>query len=97
MDECRKQTFGYMEFVMAVKDLSVVYPVLEEYFGPPFKPAGVNPTKEASSRTAPYGGIEKQQTLFYVERDGKSNCAMIWPWQDKTRATVKLAQGEIVS
>jgi len=95
MSEFRKETFGYIEFVLDVDNLPKVYPVLEEYFGPPFKPCGVAPSKEASARTAPYGGIQKQQTLYYVERDGQSSCAMIWPWQDHTRATVKVAQGQI--
>lgn len=95
VDEFRKDTAGYLEFVLTLQSLPRIYPILEEYFGPPFKPAGMVPTKEAVSRTADYGGIQKQQTLYYVEREGLSNCAMIWPWQDKTRVTVKVAQGEI--
>ncbi len=95
IDECRKTSPGYLELVLSLENLKQVYPALEEYFGPPFKPAGVVPTKEALLRSEPYGGIEKQQILYYVERDGVSNCAMIWPWQDKTHATVKVAQGEL--
>ena len=95
MNEFRKEEPGYLEFVSTTKDLSDIYPVLEEYFGPPFKPAGVVPTKEAVLRSAHYGGIEIQQTLYYIEQEGLSSCAMIWPWQDKMRATIKVAQGEI--
>ena len=95
VDEVRKDSFGYLELVMTAKNLERIYPILEDYFGPPFKPPGVTASKEASLRAAGYGGIEKQQTLYYVERDGVSNCAMIWPWKNKERATVKLAQGEI--
>ena len=94
MDELRKEAPGYLEFVLTTHELPGVYPILEDYFGPPFKPAGMAPSKEATLRTADYGGIEKQQTLYYVEDGGISSCAMIWPWQDKVRATVKVAQGE---
>ena len=94
-EEFRKESQGYLELVLTIQNLGRVYPVLEDFFGPPFKPAGTSPSKEAKSRTADYGGIESQQTLYYIERDGFSNCAMIWPWQDKTRVTVKIAQGNI--
>ena len=45
--------------------------------------------------TKNYGGIQKQQTLYYKDRDGVADCAMIWPWNDGSRSTVKMAQGVI--
>ncbi len=96
IDELRKDQQGYLEFVLSVNNLSSAYSVLENYFGPPFKPAGVASSKEAMARAASYGGIEKQQTLFYIEHGKQSSCAMIWPWQDKARATIKVAQGELI-
>lgn len=95
-EEIRKDGPGYVEFVMGVKDLRQLYPLLEDFFGPPFKPAGVVPSKEAQKRTVPYGGIEQQQVLYYKEEGGVSSCAMIWPWRDDVRATVKMAQGSIL-
>ena len=94
-DELRKEESGYLELVFSIQNLPKIYPVLEEFFGLPFKPAGVAPSKEAVLRAADYGGVEKHQTLYYSEEDGVSKCAMIWPWQDKTKATVKVAQGKI--
>ena len=96
-DEQRKESEGYFEFVLASKDLLKLYPVLEKYFGVPFKPAGVAPSAAAQDRAKKYGGIQKQQTLYYLERAGLSSCAMVWPWNDSSRATVKVAQGRITS
>ena len=94
-DDFRKEENGYIEFVMKAQNLSQLYPLLEDFFGPPFKPAGVAPSREALDRAAHYGGIEKHQTLYYLEAGGLSSCAMIWPWNDKTRVTVKVAQGKV--
>lgn len=95
LDETRKEVDGYFECVIRAKELARIYPVLEKYFGLPFKPPGVDPTKEAKKHAKDLGGILKQQTLYYVENKGLSNCAMIWPWNDDACATVKLAQGQL--
>jgi hypothetical protein len=92
-DEIRKESDGYYEFVISLHHVSKFYPVFEKYFGPPFKPPGVLPSEKAKDVTKNYGGIQKQQTLYFADRNGVLNCAMIWPWGDGTRATVKMAQG----
>ncbi len=92
-EEVRKEAEGYYEFVIGAKNLPLLYPVLEIYFGVPFKPAGIAPSDQAKDVTKRYGSIQKQQTLYYLYRDGLSNCAMIWPWGDGSRSTVKVAQG----
>ena len=93
VDEERKRSEGYVEFVLSSRHLAQLYQVLEKYFGPPFKPPGVAPTKEAEDLARSYGGIMKHQTLYFLQRDGLANCAMIWPWGDGSRVTVKIAQG----
>lgn len=94
-EETRKQYDGYLEIVVQTEALSMVYPILEGYFGPPFKPAGIEPSQSALDITQRYGGIQRQQTLYFVQRDGLSSCAMIWPWSSGIRATIKLAQGTL--
>ena len=94
-DELRKEDQGYFEFVVSQRYVTHLYPVLERYFGVPFKPPGVAPTAEHTRRALNYGGIRKQQTLYYAARDGFDNCAMVWPWGDKSRVTVKIAQGTV--
>jgi hypothetical protein len=94
-DEIRKESEGYFEIVLSTKHLINLYPIFESYYGVPFKPSGVAPSDKAQNLTRNYGGIQKQQTLYYVNRNGVSDCAMIWPWNDGSRSTVKMAQGVI--
>lgn len=94
-DEERKHVDGYLEFVLSSRHLAHLYPVLEEYFGVPFKPAGMAPSAEAADFAKNYGGIQKHQTLYFLKEGGVGNCAMIWPWGDNTRATVKVARGTL--
>ena len=94
-DEQRKDSEGYFEFVLSSRQLPPLYPILEKYFGAPFKPAGVAPSSQAQDCAKKYGGIQKQQTLYYVQRAGLSSCAMVWPWNDGSRSTIKVAQGRI--
>lgn len=95
LDELRKESEGYLELVLATEELTHLYPILESFFGPPFKPAGVKPSRTVSDYVRNYGGIQAQQTLYYVERDGAASCAMIWPWNNGARATIKLAMGRM--
>jgi hypothetical protein len=92
-DEQRKQYEGYLEFVLSDRHLGHLYPILEKYFGVPFKPAGIVPTQKAEDIAKVYGGIRKHQTLYFMDQNGLASCAMIWPWNDGKRATVKVAQG----
>ena len=94
-DEIRKESDGYFEFVLSVKHLLTLYPIFEIYYGVPFKPAGIAPSSTAQDVTKVYGGIQTQQTLYYVRRGSISDCAMIWPWNDGTHATVKMARGMV--
>ena len=93
LDEIREEGEEYFECVLGRKHLASLYPFLELFFGPPFKPPGIKPTGAADDYTKNYGGILTQQTLYYTERDGLSHCGMIWPWNTGERATVKLALG----
>ena len=94
-DEIRKEADGYFELVISTRHLTHLYPILENYYGVPFKPPGLAPSQEARDVARNYGGIYTQQTLYYLKRGEISDCAMIWPWNDGQRATVKMARGVI--
>lgn len=91
-EEIRSQEAGFFEFVVHVELSSQLETVLERFFGAPLKPAGVAPSVEVNRSVAAYGGIRREQTLYYVE-DEKTYCyAMIWPWQNRILLTVKIVQ-----
>ncbi|HTL49011.1 MAG TPA: hypothetical protein VL688_13200 [Verrucomicrobiae bacterium] len=81
-------------FVEAVYNKDVlkksVIPLIEKSFGAPLKPAGAAPSSEASLRAAAYGGIRKDQTLYYRTGEGPLNTIMFWPWSDGQTFTVKI-------
>jgi hypothetical protein len=91
--ETRQETDDYFEAVVKAENIAGICRALELYFGPAFKPAGQVPTRDQAARVVHLGGIQKNQILYYVERENLSNCAMIWPWNDGTRSTLKIAQG----
>ena len=95
-DELRKKYEGYFEAVLYSHDLMKLYPILEGFFGAPFKPAGVAPSREAQAYAARYGGIQKNQTLYFKNDATNVHCAMIWPWADGSRVTIKVAHGLVV-
>ena len=93
--ELRKKYDGYFEFVLFTQNLIRLYPVLESFFGLPFKPAGIAPSREALDVAERYGGIQKNQTLYFKKDGVAAQCAMIWPWSDGAHVTVKVAQGTV--
>ena len=52
----------------------------------------VKPGREANEFAKEYGGIQVGQVLYYRGSEGISQLAMIWPWQDGVRLTVKIIQ-----
>ena len=93
--EIRKDDEDYLELVVPTHSEKALCMILERFFGPPFKPRNVAPNEKARAITSDYGGIENHQVLYYLEKDGLSHCAMIWPWNSGERATIKIARGII--
>lgn len=78
------------EVVVYNKDLEPWLKVLNSLLDPAAKPAGVKPSKEINAITSPFGGIRDDQTLYKKDFPEGSWLAMLWPWQDKQRTTLKL-------
>ena len=92
--EKRTDLSEYLEFVIQRDRVNELSPILERFFGPPIKPAGEPPSNKTQKHTAAYGGVRTDQTLYLVEDDTVSNCAILWPWNDGQLVTVKIAQDQ---
>ena len=90
--EIRYDIANYLELVIDFKFARDLCPMLECHFGPPLKPAGKEPTPEAKKYTDRLGGIQKNQVLYYMRDENMSQCVMLWPWEDQTHVTVKIAR-----
>ena len=88
--EMRRQESHYLEVVFSVAGLQTLAPVLESYFGPPMKPAGKAPSGDAKRYSEPYGGIRKEQTMYFHQEAGQAAAAMLWPWNCGTTVTLKM-------
>ncbi|MFH1208105.1 MAG: hypothetical protein V1673_00925 [Candidatus Omnitrophota bacterium] len=94
IEELRAQREEYFEAVIAKADLDPLHKILTAYFGPPLKPEGQLPSGEANRRAESYGGIRKDQTMYFRQDGDHSECALLWPWGNGIRITVKVIQSK---
>ena len=92
-EETRRESEDYLELVTKLETIGSLKSIFEGYFGPAFKPAGQEACDESEKHAKAHGGILEDQVLYYTDREGFPNTAMIWPWQDGKRATIKIIQG----
>ena len=90
--EIRKDQPDYLEGVLAVSLLPRLVSILESHFGPATKPPGPPPKEKDRKIASPYGGVEKNQTLYAADRGGENELALLWPWGDGASVTVKIAR-----
>ena len=93
--ESRINASKIKEFVIKSNFVMELHIALQSFFGPDFKAPGENPSLLDKKRAAFLGGIREDQTLYYNEKEGFANCAMLWPWTDGRRYTVKIAQNRL--
>lgn len=93
LEDRRQDAPDYFEAVVATGSVPELSRMLEGFFGQPFKVAGQKPSRESDLHSGRYGGVLQNQVLYYKEREGLSNCAMLWPWGDGRQVTVKIGRG----
>jgi hypothetical protein len=94
IEELRVQTEDYLEAVISKAGLDPLHKVLTAYFGSPFKPEGHAPSAKAERHAKPYGGIRKDQTMYFREEGDLCECALLWPWGNGVCITVKIIQSK---
>ena len=92
--ELRAQKEEYFEAVISKADLGPLHKILTTYFGPPLKPEGQLPSGEANRRAESYGGIRKDQTMYFRRDGDHAECALLWPWGSGARITIKVTQSK---
>ncbi len=81
----------HKEFVVQEKNITPLHLLFQKHF-PEFKSACEVPSITDKQRAARWGGVREHQALYYKEEQGSSECAMLWPWEDGTRCTVKVVR-----
>ncbi|MDO8662892.1 MAG: hypothetical protein Q7K98_06715 [Candidatus Omnitrophota bacterium] len=86
----RTDTKDYFEAVIIKEELAKLEERLKKFFGEPAWPAKDELSSEIQKKINSFGGIMPGQTL-YCKKDGRDSIfAMLWPWQDGLRTTVKI-------
>jgi len=85
-DMARIDKDDYLEIVIRKVSLEGLLRVLEGIFGP----SKNRVSKEMETLIKDYGGLRKGQTLFFLNNNGAYLFAMIWPWSDDERITIKV-------
>ena len=88
--ELRSEKPEFFEMVVKKDVLDQITAILERFFGPAMKPAGKDPSAEARKKAVTCGGIRKEQTLYFAEKDGYAFIAALWPWSNEISITLKI-------
>jgi len=89
-ESLRKEEDGYFEAVIFKKDLEGLNTILKSSLGEPAFPSNKKLSKEIENAIDEFGGIMRGQTLYYAIIASSTTIAMLWPWQDGQRITLKL-------
>ena|SRR3989338_3534585 len=91
-DTTRTDKDDYFEAVVKTEALTSLTGALGKIFGPPAWPSSNKLSKEADKIIKNFGGIRKGQTLYLSCENSFIIFAMLWPWQDGERVTIKMAK-----
>ena len=92
LDTTRMDNECYFEAVIGHTRLEGIVRVLEGIFGAPAWPSDKKLLKDTEKLVKNLGGLRKGQTLYFLSKEGFSAFAMLWPWQDGERITIKISK-----
>jgi len=97
LDLTRIDNDNYFEAVVKRICLKDAVCLLERIFGLPAWPSSNKLSNCAKKVIKDFGGLRSGQTLYLLNEEGLSIFAMLWPWQDGERITVKIARIKDIS
>ena len=89
-DELRADGNNYFEIVIKKEKLGEFCCALERFFGPPVWPPENKLPAQIEDVIRKFGGIMTGQTLYFYNQDNEVIFAMLWPWSDDERITLKI-------
>ena len=89
-DELRIDSHNYFEAVVVNTELAKLTVRLQRVFGSPAWPSQNRLPPLAQEIIKDFGGIRPGQTLYFWNQGKDAIFAMLWPWQDGMRTTVKI-------
>jgi hypothetical protein len=83
---------NFFEGVIIQEELDKLNKQLKSLLGDPIYPSKNRLTRKVQTTIDSYGGIMAGQTLYYKDLGTDGILAMLWPWKDGQRTTVKIIQ-----
>lgn len=91
-DALRMDCDNYFEGVILKDELNKLIARLDSFFGAPAWPSKDRLSFQAQEVIKGYGGIMSGQILYFWNQGKDTVAAMLWPWQDGQRTTLKIIQ-----
>ncbi|MGD0336500.1 MAG: hypothetical protein ABSB18_05305 [Candidatus Omnitrophota bacterium] len=91
-EQTRADCENYFEAVLIKKELGKLTNMLESLFGFPAWPSKNKLSSQSQKLISGFGGIMPGQTLYLRSEGKETTFAMLWPWQDGKRVTLKIVQ-----
>jgi len=83
---------NFFEGVIIKQELEKLTGQLKNLLGEPVYPSSNRLAHKVRQTVDGFGGVMPGQTLFYKDLGTDSILAMLWPWKDGLRTTVKIIQ-----
>lgn len=83
---------NFFEGVVFQQELDKLNLNLKSLLGEPVYPSKSRLAHKVQQTVDGFGGIMPGQTLYYKNSGNDSILAMLWPWKDGQRTTVKIIQ-----
>lgn len=83
---------NYFEGVVIKEEVSKLSERLQKLLGLPAWPSKNRLSYQMQEAVKAFGGIMPGQTLYFRSEGRDEIFAMLWPWQDGVRTTVKIIQ-----
>jgi hypothetical protein len=92
LDTLRLDVDNNFEAVVVKKEIAKLKERLEKFFGAPAFPSKNSLTFQMREVVDGFGGIQPGQTLYFWNKGQETIFAMLWPWKDGVRTTLKVIQ-----
>ena len=86
---------NFFEGVIVGQEVDKLNGQLKNLFGEPVYPSKERLAHKVRKTVDGLGGLMPGQTLYYKDSGSDSIIAMLWPWKDGQRTTVKIIQQAI--
>ncbi|MCX5694403.1 MAG: hypothetical protein NT014_04665 [Candidatus Omnitrophica bacterium] len=83
---------NFFEGVIIQQELDKLNGRLKNLLGEPVYPSQNRLAHKVSQTVDGFGGVMPGQTLYYKDLGSDGILAMLWPWKDGQRTTVKIIQ-----